>query len=113
MFCVAKLATAFALVGSVWSAVAHTGHSTGSLSAPTKSFTFDVTYEDHAVDGFTRKMLLVYGQSRSLADSPLTSVSYFSNGQTPGPPIVVNEGQNVKVTFNNLSPLDWTVHMCV
>ncbi|KAM0353071.1 hypothetical protein ACHAPU_001960 [Fusarium lateritium] len=57
----------------------------------TKKFDLTITWENHAPDGFSRKMLLV-------------------NGQSPGPVLEVYQDDLVQVKVHNQSPKDITVH---
>ncbi|CAK7243253.1 MAG: hypothetical protein STHCBS139747_004768 [Sporothrix thermara] len=56
-----------------------------------RSFDLTLTWEDHAPDGFTRKMILV-------------------NGQYPGPLLELDEGDVVRVIVHNAMPFNTTVH---
>ena len=56
-----------------------------------KVFDWTVTWEDYAPDGYERKMLLV-------------------NGQSPGPELVINEGDTVVVHLHNASPQNTSLH---
>ncbi|CAK7216537.1 hypothetical protein SCUCBS95973_002838 [Sporothrix curviconia] len=56
-----------------------------------RSFDLTLSWEDHAPDGFSRKMALV-------------------NGQFPGPLIEIDEGDVVKVLVHNTMPYNTTVH---
>ncbi|KAF5021522.1 hypothetical protein F66182_6432 [Fusarium sp. NRRL 66182] len=57
----------------------------------TKEFDLTVTWEDYAPDGFSRKMLLV-------------------NGQSPGPLLEFNQDDQVVVRVHNQSPQNLTIH---
>lgn len=57
----------------------------------TKVFDLTVTWDDNAPDGFSRKMLLV-------------------NGQSPGPVLDINQGDCVTVNVCNSSPYNVTIH---
>jgi FtsP/CotA-like multicopper oxidase with cupredoxin domain len=57
----------------------------------TKQFELNLTWESWAADGVARRQFLV-------------------NGQFPGPPLVMDEGDNVEVTVNNFSPFNTTIH---
>ncbi|KAM5352708.1 hypothetical protein ACJ41O_005430 [Fusarium nematophilum] len=57
----------------------------------TKEFDLKVTWEDHAPDGFSRKMLLV-------------------NGQSPGPVLEIDQDDWVVVRVHNQSPQNITIH---
>lgn len=56
-----------------------------------REYDFTVTWENHAPDGFPRKMLLV-------------------NGQSPGPVLKANEGDHVVVNLHNRSPVNTSMH---
>ena len=56
-----------------------------------KSFDLTITWEDYNPDGFTRKMMLV-------------------NGQSPGPLLEIDQGDWVVVTVHNQSPFNTTIH---
>ncbi|KAJ5924316.1 hypothetical protein N7466_008503 [Penicillium verhagenii] len=58
---------------------------------PTKHFELNLTWESRAPDGVAREQFLV-------------------NGQFPGPPLIMDEGDNVQVTVNNFSPFNTTIH---
>src|SRR5450755_3734662 len=69
-----------------------------SLAVPTSShspshvrFELDLTWEPFNPDGFTRNTILM-------------------NGQLPGPPLEVDEGDNVEVVVRNHLPFGITVH---
>lgn len=62
----------------------------GRLS-PTKQFELNLTWESGAPDGVAREQFLV-------------------NGQFPGPPLIMDEGDNIEVTVNNFTPFNTTVH---
>ncbi|KAJ5783768.1 uncharacterized protein N7518_009445 [Penicillium psychrosexuale] len=62
----------------------------GRLSQ-TKHFELNLTWESWAPDGVARKQFLI-------------------NGQFPGPPLIMDEGDNVEVTVNNFSPFNTTIH---
>ncbi|KAJ5655192.1 hypothetical protein N7507_007142 [Penicillium longicatenatum] len=57
----------------------------------TKQFELNLTWESWAADGVARRQFLV-------------------NGRFPGPPLVMDEGDNVEVTVNNFSPFNTTIH---
>ncbi|KAF4438352.1 hypothetical protein F53441_12820, partial [Fusarium austroafricanum] len=57
----------------------------------TKHFDLTITWENYAPDGFSRKMLLV-------------------NGQSPGPVLEINQDDLVVVKVHNQSPNDLTIH---
>jgi FtsP/CotA-like multicopper oxidase with cupredoxin domain len=57
----------------------------------TKKFDLTITWDDYAPDGFSRKMLLV-------------------NGQSPGPVLEINQDDTVVVKVHNESPEELTVH---
>ncbi|KAJ5814377.1 uncharacterized protein N7503_001127 [Penicillium pulvis] len=59
--------------------------------SPTKQFELNLTWESGAPDGVAREQFLV-------------------NGQFPGPPLIMDEGDNIEVTVNNLTPFNTTVH---
>lgn len=54
-------------------------------------FNLDLTWEVGAPNGQQREMI-------------------FVNGQFPGPPLVVDEGDDVTVTVNNYLPFNTTIH---
>lgn len=54
-------------------------------------FNLDLTWEVGAPNGQQREMI-------------------FVNGQFPGPPLVIDEGDDVTVTVNNYLPFNTTVH---
>lgn len=56
-----------------------------------KVFDWTVTWEDYAPDGFTRKMMLV-------------------NGQTPGPVLEIQQGDIVVINLHNESPQNTSLH---
>ncbi|KAI0517867.1 multicopper oxidase [Xylaria bambusicola] len=56
-----------------------------------RKFDLTVTWEQHAPNGFSRNMILI-------------------NGQSPGPMIEVNEGDDVEVTVHNQTPHNTTMH---
>ncbi|KAJ5925493.1 hypothetical protein N7454_008132 [Penicillium verhagenii] len=58
---------------------------------PTKHFELNLTWESRAPDGVAREQFLI-------------------NGQFPGPPLIMDEGDNVQVTVNNFSPFNTTIH---
>lgn len=63
-----------------------------SVSATnTKKFDLKITWQDHAPDGFSRKMLLV-------------------NGQSPGPVLEIDQDDKVIVKVHNESPNELTIH---
>ncbi|KAJ5908082.1 hypothetical protein N7495_000764 [Penicillium taxi] len=62
-----------------------------SKDAPKKQFELNLTWEASAPDGFERMQVLI-------------------NGQFPGPPLIVDEGDHVEVTVNNYLPFNTTVH---
>ncbi|KAK1751947.1 Cupredoxin [Echria macrotheca] len=62
----------------------------GPLGRP-KQFDLTVTWEKRAPNGFSRNMVLI-------------------NGQSPGPLIEVDEGDEVWVTINNRMPFNTTIH---
>lgn len=57
----------------------------------TKQFELNLTWESRAPDGVTREQFLV-------------------NGQFPGPPLIMDEEDNVAVTVNNFTPFNTTIH---
>ncbi|KAH7204506.1 multicopper oxidase-domain-containing protein [Fusarium oxysporum] len=57
----------------------------------TKKFDLTITWENYAPDGFSRKMLLV-------------------NGQSPGPVLEINQDDLVVVKVHNQSPEELTIH---
>ncbi|PMD17252.1 multicopper oxidase [Hyaloscypha hepaticicola] len=61
-----------------------------SLDSP-RQFQLTVTWENRSPDGFSRNMILV-------------------NGQSPGPAIEINEGEEVWVTVLNQMPFPTTMH---
>ncbi|KAH7029094.1 multicopper oxidase [Microdochium trichocladiopsis] len=63
----------------------------GSAQAITRPFTFIITWQQGAPDGFQRDMFLI-------------------NGQFPGPLLEVNQGDNVVVNVQNNSPFNTTLH---
>ncbi|KAJ5161553.1 hypothetical protein N7492_006945 [Penicillium capsulatum] len=65
--------------------------STTGQIAPTKRFELNATWESWAADGVQRKQTLI-------------------NGQFPGPPLILDEGDNVEVTVNNFMPFNTTIH---
>ena len=62
----------------------------GRLSQ-TKQFELNLTWESFAPDGVAREQFLI-------------------NGQFPGPPLIMDEGDDVEVTVNNFSPFNTTIH---
>ncbi|KAJ5400769.1 hypothetical protein N7465_011258 [Penicillium sp. CMV-2018d] len=60
-------------------------------SRPTKKFELNLTWDTKAPDGVERQQALI-------------------NGQFPGPPLIVDEGDNVEVTVNNFLPYNTTMH---
>jgi len=62
-----------------------------SQLSPTKEFELNLTWASWAADGVAREQFLV-------------------NGQFPGPPLIMDEGDNVEVTVNNFTPFNTTVH---
>lgn len=62
---------------------------TGRLQ--TKQFELNLTWESGAPDGVAREQFLI-------------------NGQFPGPPLYMDEGDNIEVTVNNFTPFNTTVH---
>jgi FtsP/CotA-like multicopper oxidase with cupredoxin domain len=75
------------LVMAVWA----DGRRDSSSCSTTKVFDWTLTWEDHAPDGFSRKMLLI-------------------NGRSPGPLLAVNEGDRVIVNLHNDSPRNTSLH---
>lgn len=65
----------------------------GISSAALFQYTLDLTAGTAAPDGVTRNVYLV-------------------NGQTPGPDIVVDKGDDVSITIMNNLPVEATVHVC-
>lgn len=61
------------------------------VTARTRTFNFDITWEDNAPDGFTKKQMLV-------------------NGKSPGPLVEVEQDDDVVVKLNNKSPYNTTLH---
>lgn len=57
----------------------------------TKEFELNLAWESRASDGVERPQALI-------------------NGQFPGPPLILDEGDSVEVVVNNLMPFDTTVH---
>lgn len=57
----------------------------------TKTFQLDLTWETRAPDGVERQVALV-------------------NGQYPGPPLILDEGDNVEVVVDNFMPFDTALH---
>lgn len=57
----------------------------------TKQFELNLTWELWAPDGVARKQFLV-------------------NGQFPGPPLIMDEGDKIEVTVNNFTPFNTTIH---
>jgi FtsP/CotA-like multicopper oxidase with cupredoxin domain len=57
----------------------------------TQEYDFGITWEDHAPDGYSRKMLLV-------------------NHQSPGPEIRVLQDEFIVVNVHNYSPYNATIH---
>jgi FtsP/CotA-like multicopper oxidase with cupredoxin domain len=57
----------------------------------TKKFDLTITWEKYAPDGFSRKMLLV-------------------NGQSPGPVLEIDQDDMVVVKVHNQSPEEITIH---
>ncbi|RGP64827.1 hypothetical protein FSPOR_7763 [Fusarium sporotrichioides] len=62
-----------------------------SATFKTKRFDLTITWDDYAPDGFSRKMLLV-------------------NGQSPGPVLEIDQDDTVVVKVHNESPEEVTVH---
>lgn len=60
-------------------------------NSPTKRFELNLTWGTRAPDGVERQQVLI-------------------NGQFPGPPLIIDEGDNVEVTVNNFLPFNTTVH---
>ncbi|PHH54403.1 Laccase abr2 [Ceratocystis fimbriata CBS 114723] len=60
-------------------------------SGQPRVFNLDITWEDHAPDGFVRKQFLV-------------------NGSFPGPTLEMNQGDQVRVVVRNRSPFNTTIH---
>ena len=89
-----KLAVLISLVGLGASLTvgleAESSFIAGRLSK-TKHFELNLTWESWAPDGVARKQFLV-------------------NGQFPGPPLIMDEGDNIEVTVNNFSPFNTTIH---
>ncbi|OAA56172.1 multicopper oxidase [Niveomyces insectorum RCEF 264] len=56
-----------------------------------RSFELTLTWENHAPDGFVKKMILI-------------------NGQFPGPLLEMNYGDDVEVTVHNRMPFNTTIH---
>jgi FtsP/CotA-like multicopper oxidase with cupredoxin domain len=65
--------------------------STTSYIQQTKRFELNVTWESWAPDGVQRQQSLI-------------------NGQFPGPPLIMDEGDDVEVTVNNFMPYNTTIH---
>ncbi|OGE51743.1 hypothetical protein PENARI_c012G11556 [Penicillium arizonense] len=61
-----------------------------SLESP-KRFVLNLTWDTRAPDGVERKQALI-------------------NGQFPGPPLLMDEGDKVEVTVNNYLPYNTTIH---
>jgi FtsP/CotA-like multicopper oxidase with cupredoxin domain len=57
----------------------------------TKQFELNLTWGTRAPDGVERQQILV-------------------NGQFPGPPLIIDEGDEVEVTVNNFLPFNTTLH---
>ncbi|RMJ06711.1 hypothetical protein CDV36_013691 [Fusarium kuroshium] len=74
------------LLHSFFTSVAASGH-----WKQTKEFDLKITWEDYAPDGFSRKMLLV-------------------NGQSPGPVLEIDQDDWVVVRVHNYSPENITIH---
>lgn len=70
-----------------WGAVAASALS----DPPIKRFELNLTWETGAPDGFERQQILV-------------------NDQFPGPPLFIDEGDEVEVTVNNFLPMNTTMH---
>lgn len=62
-----------------------------SQLSPTKQFELNLTWESGAPDGVAREQFMV-------------------NGQFPGPPLIMDEGDSVEVTVNNFTPFNTTIH---
>ncbi|KAJ5799246.1 multicopper oxidase [Penicillium psychrosexuale] len=62
-----------------------------SAVAKTVSFTINLTWDYGAPDGFSRKMILI-------------------NGTSPGPPLLIDQGDNVKFLVHNNLPSNTTIH---
>lgn len=58
---------------------------------PIKRFELNLTWATGAPDGYERQHILV-------------------NDQFPGPPLLIDEGDNVEVTVNNFLPMDTAMH---
>jgi FtsP/CotA-like multicopper oxidase with cupredoxin domain len=58
---------------------------------PTKKFELNLTWDSRAPDGVERQQALI-------------------NGQFPGPPLIIDEGDKVEVTVNNFLPVNTTMH---
>jgi FtsP/CotA-like multicopper oxidase with cupredoxin domain len=56
-----------------------------------KRFELNLTWDTRAPDGVERKQALI-------------------NGQFPGPPLLMDEGDKVEVTVNNYLPYNTTIH---
>jgi FtsP/CotA-like multicopper oxidase with cupredoxin domain len=65
--------------------------STTGYIQQTKRFELNVTWESWAPDGVQRQQTLI-------------------NGQFPGPPLIMDEGDDVEVTVNNFMPYNTTIH---
>lgn len=91
------------LVEAVTTSASHHNHHTSAINinatteatneprSGRKGFDLTITWEDHAPDGFNRKMLLV-------------------NGTSPGPLLEMNEGDWVEIAVHNQSPFNTTIH---
>ncbi|KAJ5746443.1 hypothetical protein N7520_011625 [Penicillium odoratum] len=67
------------------------GSSAAGWIPQTKRFELNATWGSWAADGVKRQQTLI-------------------NGQFPGPPLILDEGDNVEVTVNNFMPFNTTIH---
>ncbi|KAJ6002421.1 hypothetical protein N7451_004968 [Penicillium sp. IBT 35674x] len=89
-----KLAILMSLVGlgtSLTTGAKVKGPIAAGRLSPTKQFELNLTWELGAPDGVAREQFLV-------------------NGQFPGPPLIMDEGDNIEVTVNNFTPFNTTIH---
>ncbi len=80
-----------ALSSGLLSLLAVLSVATGVRDAPSSSFDLTLTWEKGAPDGVTRDMILV-------------------NGQFPGPPLRIRQGDDVTVTVHNEMPFNTSLH---
>lgn len=64
---------------------------TPAQGSQTKGFELNLTWGSRASDGVERQQALI-------------------NGQFPGPPLILEEADNVEVVVNNFMPFNTTVH---